>query len=515
MAPTDKDPESPATTSCAYDAMSPRWALIDNLLNGTEAMRAAGEKYLPKHQEETQDGYNSRLASAVLFNVTAQTLDTLVGKPFRDGLRGQDVPESIDGDIWDDIDLQGNDAEVFVKRWFREGLAKAFAHVLVDMPRAQPRPDGQPRTLADDRAENRRPYWVFYKPEQVIYALVEVENGVEVLKHLRIVEEVTRQNGFAEVTTVRIRVLEPGTVTLYVPSQQKRKGKTVWVIEDTWNTGLDVIPFVTFYAHRDEIFTGKPPLEDLAHLNVAHWQSDADQRHILSVARFPILACSGASKDDSDPVVVGPNKILYNEDPQGKFYYVEHTGAAIEAGYTDMERLEERMSSYGAEFLRERSGGTTATEVAVDTADSTSLLADYADRMEDAVAQALGFTALWMGDKTRNGGTVLLNKNYADSAADPSGLEALHKARERREISRKAYLKGLIARGVLPSDFDEVEDAALLGDEVDDLLLGTGLDLNPGAPAAKLPAPAPSKTAPKPTPAAKKTAARKPAGKAA
>ena len=62
----EKDPKSPATTSAAYDTMAPRWHLIETLLGGTEAMRAAGETYLPRHSEETDKGYEERLSAAVL-----------------------------------------------------------------------------------------------------------------------------------------------------------------------------------------------------------------------------------------------------------------------------------------------------------------------------------------------------------------------------------------------------------------------------------------------------------------
>lgn len=502
---SDKDKDSPATTSMAYDVMKPRWDMIEALLGGTESMRAAGERYLPKHEEETDAGYAERLAQAVLFNITSDTLGSLVGKPFREGMRAEDVPDRILNEVWEDVDLQGNDAEVFAKQWFREGLAKCFAHVLVDMPRAVPKADGSPRTLDDDRREKRRPYWILVKPERLLFAQADVINGVEVLKHVRILEEVTGVDGFAEVSSVQIRVLKPGQVEIWQPTKQRRAGKVVWAKVDEWLTGLDVIPLVTFYTVRDGLMLGKPPLMDLAYLNVTHWQSDSDQRHILKVARFPILACSGAEKEDSDPVVVGPNKILYNGDPQGKFYYVEHTGASITAGREDLHDLEDRMATYGAEFLKDRSGGATATEVAVDTAESTSLLADFVGRFEDAMAQVLALTARWMGDAEGAGGKVDLEKNFGPEAANAAALEALHKARERRDISRGTYLRGLQSHHVLPEDFDADGDAAELANETTELLGGTLLDLNPSA--GQLPDPGPAPT-PSPAPPAPRSGRR-------
>lgn len=474
----EKDPNSPETTSAAYDLMSPRWHVIDTLLGGTEAMREAGDVYLPQHEEETNDRYQERLQTATLLNMVEQTLNTLSGKPFSDPVKvNEDVPTAIQDQIVPDVDLQGNSLSVFCKQWFRTGLAKSFAHVLVDYPRLQPKEDGKPRTLDDDRKEGNRPYWVLYHPERLLFARAEVINGVEVLQHVRLLETYTVQDGFAEVEKVRIRVLEPGWVQIWEPTGRKKNGKDEWVMTDDWPTGMDKIPLVTFYANRTGFMVGKPPLLDLAWLNVTHWQSSADQRHILTVGRFPILACSGASAEDSAPVVVGPNKVLYNPDPQGKFYYVEHTGAAIAAGDKDLSNLEEQMAGYGAEFLKSRPGDQTATARALDSAESSSGLAAMVGQFEDAVAQVLSLTAEWMriGD---DGGTVELVKDY-DELEEPGNLEALRAAREKRDISRKTYLDGLKLRGVLPDDFDPDADWEDLQDEISDLMSKTGLDLDP------------------------------------
>src|SRR3546814_15204826 len=101
-----------------------------------------------------------------------------------------------------------------------------------------------------------------------------------------------------------------------------------------------------------------------------------------------MLACSGASEEDSDPVVIGPHKILYNEDPQGKFYYVEHTGSAIEQGRKDLEDLEKQMSMYGQQFLRQKPGNETATGKAIDSAENNRALAANAGLFGHPVAKA-------------------------------------------------------------------------------------------------------------------------------
>jgi len=500
----EKDPKSPATTSLAYDAMLSSWTILNDLLGGTESMRAAGTTHLPQHQEETDDAYQRRLSQATLDNVYERTLNNLSSKPFSEEVKlNDDIPSVIEPYL-DDIDLQGNKLAVFAREWFKSGLHKGYTGVLIDLPRLEPGENGGPRTLADDRAQKVRPYWCLIRPENIIFMEVECIDGVETLTHLRLLEVYTERVGFAEVVKKRIRVLEPGTVSIWEPTGRQKNGVEEWSQTDAYTTGFFIIPFVLFYSNEHETpGLVKPPLLDLAYMNVKHWRSTSEQDHALTVARFPILACSGDSGDDSEPIVVGPNKVLYNADAGGKFYYVEHTGAAIEAGRQSLQDLEAAMADYGAEFLKDRPGDITATSKAIDSAESSSDLAAVVVVFEDAVAAALTLTAELAGLHGTPGGTIELVKSYTPDLADQPGLAALAAARASKDISRETYLNGLVLRGVLPEDFDLEDNLSQLQDEADQALddavrMGTAMgDLDPGAPS---PAPGPTPS-PSPSPA--------------
>lgn len=470
MSQHDKDPESPATTSYAYDAMIGVWSMIDTVLGGTRALRQAGREYLPQHDEETDANYEDRLNSNVLFNVLELTLEHFVGRPFSDpvGLN-EDVPDPI-REAMKNIDLQGNDVTTFARNWFREGLAKGFAHVLVDMPSMRAE-DRASRTLADDRAEGRRPYWLFIRPENLIYASYEVRqtpHGPQKRPtHVRIYETVVEQEGFAEVVKEQIRVLEPGYWAVY-EKQEKGKGrkKTEWRKIDEGETDLDDIPLVTFYStNPDSDLLAKPPLEDLAHLNLRWWQSNSDQINILTVARFPMLAVSGANDQSGSVMAIGPRQLLGTKDPQGKFYYVEHDGRAISAGREDLLDLEEQMANYGSIFLKRVPGNQVATARALDSAESTSPLQDMTVRFIDSMNTALDYTARWLG--LEEGGTVNIPTDFGPEEELTVDLNTLLEARKSRDISREAFLDELKRRGMLADDYDPLLDLEQLYDEED------------------------------------------------
>ena len=470
----EKDPASPATTRLAYDAMQTTWDKVQTVLDGTQAMRGAGEAYLPRHEGESDVSYRERLSRATLFNMTKLTLTNWVGKPFGAPIGFDLVPPAIEP-LLDNVDLVGNDVHVFCRDWFSDGIAKSYSHVLVDYPRTAPTgDDGRPRTLADDQTEGARPYWVHIRPENLIFADAEMVGGRETLREVRILERVTERNGFAEQCVVQIRQITtnpiPGRgciVTLYRPNPEKKGDKIEWLVYDPpYEMTLTRIPLVTFYSDRNAFMLGTSPIADLADLNIAHWQSGSDQRACLTVARFPILALSGGVDKDKQ-LTVGPNQWLWSPDPQGKFYYVEHTGAALASGDNDMANLENQMSEYGAQFLKKRPGNTTATARALDSAEATSPLQDMVVRFGFALNQALALTAEWL--RLPKGGTATLCTDFAPTAADAAMLTTLRELRKARDISRLAYIDQLKEWGVLNENYDADKDALQLEKESMDL----------------------------------------------
>ena len=448
----DKDPDNPLTTSLAHDLMRPKWDMVETLIGGTAAMRSAGKQYLPQHEEETNHNYKQRLATCTLFNMTELTLDSWVGRPFSDPLKlNEDIPSEVAA-LLDDIDLEGNSITTVSRWWFKEALGKSVAHILVDMP-SLGEEEAFGRTLADDRRDSRRPYWVPIKPENLIYASAEVRDGQEFLTHVRLLESKVTRVGFAEQVEIRVRVLEPGIWQVWKPKNPEKRD-TQWVLEEAGTTSLNKIPLVSFYTNRDGLMHGKPPIEDLATLNIRHWQSTSDQTNIITVARFPMLSVAGAVDVSGTSIKIGPRNLLGTRDPNGRFYYVEHKGAAIEAGRQDLMDIEEQMSNYGAEFLKRRPGTATATARALDSAESLSPLQDSTLRFMDAIGTALNLTAEWMGLGVKKGGTVRLATDFGPEKVKTIDFRTLLETRRNRDMSREEFLMELKRRGQLSDEFD-------------------------------------------------------------
>lgn len=459
------------TPSAAWLAMKPRWDLIDTLLAGTAAMRLAGTTYLPQHQYESDDAYEERLTRAVLKNYVEGTLGKLVGKAFKDPPALADgAPNQIE-DFCTDVDGEGNALAVFARSWFRMGVQKAFAWVLVDFTKAPPREDGKPRTKADDEMDGSRPFWRLIDSADLIEVRGTIVGGKLILTRARIRECAVEPDGeWGEKVVQRVRVLLSGGYELWRLVKVVR-GKEQWTLEESGPMGLDYIPLVPFYTAKDGLLEGKPHMEDLAYLNVEHWQSSSDQRTALTVGRFPILAASGVTDGEGNgpgrTLVVGPKKFLTVPDPQGKVYYVEHTGAALNAGKDDLERLEDAMAAYGAQFLRQKTGDATATGRALDGAEAISELQAWGVDFKDSLERALQITCEWLGIEAQGdkGPEVDFEVGAEVKTGDAAELTALKDARNGKDISRVTYLKELQRRSVLSEEFNADEDQEMLDAE--------------------------------------------------
>lgn len=447
-----------ATTSMAYDTMASRWYKMETLLGGTEAMREATTDMAPQHEHESNPNYEDRIAGNVLFNMVDLTLRMWVGRPFANKIQfTEDFAKHL-VPLMDDVDLNGNNLDVYCRRWFRSGVAKAFSHTLVEFPHVNVELPREVRTLADDDRLNIRPYFVNIAPEQVIFALDTRVDGREILTHVRIEEQAVSLDGWEEVVTTQIRVLELDYINLGTDEepdfQQKvrvdiyqQDEKEIWQVIESWWMDIGFIPLVTFYADRQSFMVGRSPLDDLADLNIRHWQSMSDQISILTVARFPMLACSGGD-DEEGKLVIGPKEWLYTPDPAARFYYVEHKGAAIQAGKQDLDDLEKRMQSYGAEFTKERPDREAASARALDTSEATSPLQDVAFRFNDALNYALEIMSIWM--RKDHTGKAGIPTEF--TSAESSELQTLYVTWKEGGLTTEEYLKELQRRGVLSED---------------------------------------------------------------
>jgi hypothetical protein len=444
--------DAPNITLPAVDAMRADWAVVAPLMGGTKAMRAAGKLLLPQYPAEDNDAYAMRLAQSTLLPAYSETVGNMTDRVFADPLQlGDDVPEEIAG--WcQDIDRAGSDLNNWAVDWFRMGLSHGLCHALVEYPRAE-----GVRTRADEIAAGLRPYAVLIRPEQVLGW--RSEGGR--LTQVRYLETVEEPDGDFGVNSVeQVRVLVPGAWRVY-----RQTDSGAWGVFDEGVTSLQSIPWVTFYAGRTGLMTAKPPLLELAHLNVKHWQSQSDQDNILHVIRVPILVRVGMETryDSHGNPLPAEFKVgagtLTDLPRDGDMKFVEHTGAAVGAGRQALQDLIDEMRMAGAKLLaKDKQQTKTATQAEEEAAQELSPLARMAGQFADALAQLLQFMADYRG--IADGGSVELRGNFDADFMPEVSLPTLVAMCNAGLLSKETLFSEMQRRGVISDEhnwLDEME----------------------------------------------------------
>lgn len=487
-----------------HQRMSHFWVLPRTLMGGTRAMRKASILFLPQEPAESAESYQARLHRSTLFNAFKKTIKDTTGKVFTKPIvLEKDVPADITK-YSENIDLCGRHLNVFARDVFYDSLQLGIGFIFTEMPPPIEQGSGADGvvTKADEIASGRRPYLIYIKGEDVIGWQSESVDGVIVLTQVRIRETACIPDGpWGEKEIQQIRVLRIGSWEIWREVEDGPK-KGNWVLFSSGVTSLDKIPLAPVYINRCGFMTGEPPLEDLAELNVSHWQSQSDQRNILHVARVPILFGAGFSADDA--IVIGAGSMARSSDANAKLVWVEHTGAAINSGDKDLQNLETQMAAMGAKLVKPAPGGKTATGEVADDMQENSPLAMMATALQDAIEQSFGFMAEYMGLGADKGGSVKVNKDFGVAKSGTTDLQQFATIRANGDISQETLWSEMQRRDFLSDSFDPQVEKELLDAEKEKNMLDaqTAMDL------AEPPEPvAPDKPAAKPAVPAKPAAA--------
>jgi len=442
------------TTSVLYDKMAEDWALPMALAGGAKAMRSAGEKYLPKEPLEDEKSYKARLERTFLHNAFGEALDGLAGQVFSRDILLTDESETI-SNITTDIDMCGYSLSRFAKNVFKTGETFGLSHILVDVPSGI-----TANNLAEQRALGVRPYFVEVAPTQ-LFAWKHDDLGR--LYHIRFKESVVvEKDQYTDEYVEQIRVIETNFSSSFYQIWRKSKDGKKWELYEEGERTLPGIGLSTVYLNKTGELQGSCPLNELAWLNLEHWQSASDQKNILHMARVPRLFAKCLGEEGIKSMQEhGISQFIVSENEHGEASWIEHSGKAIESGEKDLERLEIKMAKHSLEPMVKRTGNETATAKAIDTAKGDTRLQDWAIGLQDGVINALKIADEWMGTESSNM-IVDVNKDFNISLTANEDFAQLLDMNARRKISDKTLLKEAKRLNKLSDDVDvdlELEQA--------------------------------------------------------
>jgi hypothetical protein len=459
-------------------AMSKYWGLVRDIVEGTDAMRAGHNTYLPKFPNEDDADYDFRWKNAKFTNVYRDIIENLASKPFEQEvtlITKQDatLPEAVEKFI-EDVDGAGNHITTFAIDTFFNGINNAIDWVLIDYPNADQ--SGGVRSVEDEKRIGVRPYWTHILASDVLMVRSKVIAGKERLVYVRL-REVSPDG------TKYIRIMRADeTLACWELYREVTNpvGDTVYKFE-FFGTGpitINEIPMTPFVTGRriGRSWRFNPVMKDAADLQVELFQQESALKNLETLSGFPMLSGNGVNpqKDkQGKPLTLktGPQTILYGGmSPDGQAgswewivppaellkFLLEHIRATID----DLREL-------GRNPLTAQSGNLTVVTTEVAAQKGNSAVQMWAFTLKNTLENAMVITNKWLNiDATEYDPEVSVYTDFT-VGGQSDDVANLINMRKNRDISLKTFWHEMVRRGVLSGEFKpDQEEEQLLNDIV-------------------------------------------------
>ena len=450
--------DNPFSKTRAVLDMTKGWEIMKAVSSGTEYLRENSEAFLPLEPREDYDAYLSRVNRSVFSPYTQRLVRAASGLILR-------KPITVIGDpYWTDVFVKdvdgcGSDLDEYARRNLICALTYGHSNTLVDFPA----PRGA-RSLAEERLQNRRPYWIEIDPSNIYGWRLDREVNYGKLIQVRIAEKAVVPDGdFGEKVYEQIRVIEPGKYRIYRKRETTKdmyteddafagnfdspSGEQEYELVESGDFSLGEIPLVTVYAGKTDTMTSKPPLLDIAYLNLAHFQRQADLIHSLHVASQPLLVMEGWD-DQTKDTAISVNYAMATQ-PGNKIYYVEPAASAFEAQSAEIQELQSQMATLGISTLsQQKFVAESADARRLDRVDTNSMLSMVSLDLEQKMQKAFNLSADYLGLEPPE---IKISRDFDIERLIGQDITALTSLFDQQVIDREEFRDILVQGEVLPN----------------------------------------------------------------
>lgn len=497
------------STHLEYNLSLAAWLRARDVIAGDQAVKAAGESYLPRLDSQTDDEFLAYKSRACFFNATSRTCDGFLGLLFRRDpeVKLPDRNAGVGGALrvfTDDVDLMGTSLFTFCKGVVGEVLAVGRCGTLIDW-----QGDGESRA-----------YVVRYRAEDILNWQTQRINGRNVVTMVALremIETPDAQDPFAVKLAESIRVLKLELMadgsTRYVVelwqiltdgSQPKTKrGKKEWTMVENrvplrLGKPLPLIPFV-FHGPRNSLpDVDKMPLADIITVNLDHYRLDADYKHGLHFTALPTAWVAGFDK--TAELRIGSSTAWVSDTVGAVAGFLEFKGQGLSTFENAQNRDERLMAVLGSRMLEDtKRVGETADAIELRQAGENSILMTLALSVSDSISQVLRWVYWWNSTESFpedvSESLVLLQINTDFTAKGLTSLEltAIVSAWQAGAISQPTMFDLFRKGEVLPTGRTDAEEKTLIGQIGQDKKAGVfpgGSTTPGGSPSTQAQAPA-------------------------
>lgn len=186
----------------------------------------------------------------------------------------------------------------------------------------------------------------------------------------------------------------------------------------------------------------KPPMYDLATLNLSHYRTTADLEHGAHFTGLPTAVVSGYTKEsESDVFRIGSSTAWIFPDPSANAKYLEFTGQGLDTLRNIKKDKEDNLAILGARMLApEKKQSEAADTVRMRHAGDGAILSAICNSVSQGLNKCLEIIGQWEGTEPA---TIQLNEDYLDQPLSAQDLQALVQAWQQGAISDETLFYNL------------------------------------------------------------------------
>ena len=444
-----------------YKAYLPKWERCRDVCAGGDAVREAGEKYLPKLKDQPADSHTLMKARATFYNATWRTVSGLLGMIFRQPPKVE-VPETVKP-LFEDVDAAGQPFPLFLQDVAENALKYGRLAVLVDYPTA---PEGI--TEADAKLLNLRPTMQLYNTFALLNWRTGRVNNQTVLVHVVLKETemvVDSEDPYVEKEEDRWRVLDLVDTVSTDAKQGKKyrqqvfkmaKGSVgtkaavatfVQVGSDVFpkmnNVLLDYIPLVIMGTDDVGTDVDDPPLIDLVDVNLSHYRTSATYEQCLYFSPPTLMLTGFKTENPGEKVYVGSGTAIITPAADAKGFFIEYSGDGLAPLEKALERKEQMMAVLGARMLEpQKLAVETAQTASIHRKGEESMLASVSIAISLGMTKATKWFVEWAGADPVNA-LVELNRDFYPARMSSQDLMAQMAAWQSGGLSDQEFFANL------------------------------------------------------------------------
>lgn len=415
-----------------YEYWRRDWTKIRDCIAGQRVIKSKGQTYLRKLPGATSQDYKDYLDGANFFNMTGQTLAGMHGQVFRRAPLIRNFPKDREADLVR-FGKDGSTHVAFAKTVVREQCSIGRYGVLVDAPR-----------------NSAKSYAVGYAAEDIVDWEVSDIAGEQKLMRVLLREYVRID------TSVLIAGVPAARVGAY-PYTYKLAHRELMLVPDPetasgWSyiqriygedlngafeevqplirgLPLEEIPFVFFGASGNTADCEKPPLLDIAELNISHYRTYADLEHGRSYTALPIYYAPGGEGSGAPEYHIGPNvvwEVAENANPPG---ILEYKGEGLKTLERALAIKEAQIAAIGGRLLPGMGEGVSESDnqSTLREASEQSILMGVILATQDGMSQVIRYWLMWRDVPLSQTWNLRyeINTDFLTGAIDARALRAM------------------------------------------------------------------------------------------